>query len=266
MKNNTKIITYKIIAIVLCLFVSICTLPQVAKADVLPMVEGDFFMENYSECQYHNRWYVVASVAGEIAVYDSPLNTISKSSYENGKEFNIYYTYLSDDGILWGATGNSWVVMDNLSLIYDSTQFKIDYEGELTEYDGEIYYLETACAYTYPNSGDCYEFTEYSEYMAFLESVGNVYTDENGNVWGNIGYYRGWRDIWICITDPNNENLDSGVKENLPSQASINGEDTIILETFESKVQNSIPSFAIAVVVILVAISIILIIRTKKKQ
>ncbi|MFI3163656.1 MAG: hypothetical protein R3Y65_04340 [Bacillota bacterium] len=265
MKNITNVKTYKILAILLCVALAFCIFPQIVKADVLPMVEGDFFMENYADCEYINRSYVVASVAGEISAYESPLSTVSKSSYKNGEELKISYTYLAEDGILWGATGSSWVVMDNLSLIYDSTQFKIDYKDNFTEYDGEIYYIETAYAYTYPNSGDCYLLTEYPEYMAFLECIESVYTDENGNEWGSIGYYRGTRNIWICITDFDNANLNTGAKENLPSQASVNGEDTIIVETIGSKLLNSIPTFAIAVVVVLVAVSIILIVKTKKK-
>ena len=36
---------------------------------------------------------------------------------------------------------------------------------------------------------------------------GSTFTDEEGHQWGNVGYYMGNRDFWVCVDEPQNPNL-----------------------------------------------------------
>lgn len=36
----------------------------------------------------------------------------------------------------------------------------------------------------------------------FLPSYESVYLDEKNRCWGNVGYYYGMRNVWICIDAP----------------------------------------------------------------
>lgn len=36
---------------------------------------------------------------------------------------------------------------------------------------------------------------------------GSEFTDEEGMHWGNVGYYMGNKDFWVCIDEPENPDL-----------------------------------------------------------
>ncbi len=260
MKNIKKFGIFKIVAIILCVVLPCCAFPSTANADVLPMISGDFFWNNSLDCEYDGRSYFVDSVAGKITTYISPLETIPNGSYQNGEEITIEYTYQSE-GMMWGGNNDGWVLMDNLGVIYDNKQFFIDNASEISTYEGDIFSIPIAMLYTYPNSGECYQLVEDANYLLITEAIGSFYTDEAGNEWGNIVYYYGRKNAWVCISDPTNTSLDSGVMPNLPSASSVSGKDAVV----DSINSGLIPIAAVAAVGAIVITALVLVIKTKKK-
>ena len=62
---------------------------------------------------------------------------------------------------------------------------------------------EKAVLWSYPCSGENQGILEPEEELTFSE----FYKDSQERIWGNLGYYRGIRDRWICLSDPENEEI-----------------------------------------------------------
>lgn len=60
-----------------------------------------------------------------------------------------------------------------------------------------------AVLWSYPCSGENQGILEPEEELTFSE----FYKDSQERIWGNLGYYRGIRDRWICLSDPENEEI-----------------------------------------------------------
>ncbi|MFI3168083.1 MAG: hypothetical protein R3Y32_08225 [Bacillota bacterium] len=253
----------KILTLIFVFVVSLSSFATTASADVIPMLPGDFYMEYSKELNYINRDYITDGASGSVAVYISPLDYSIEETLQNGEQINIDYTY-EKDGELWGGNSKGWVLMDNLALIYDSTQFFSDHSDEFTEYTGEIFEIPTALLYSYPNSGTCFEHPEYPDYLLFTQSVSYVYTDENGNDWGLITYYRGFRNYWICLSNPTDGSLSSGYIEVGTSVSQQVGEDIIPIDYLQVTSQSQVGIFAIALVLAVAILATILIVKKRK--
>ena len=190
-----------------------------ASADVAFEPKDDFYSRHRSECQYENRSYYTSGAEGYVLVYNSPVGS-AKSSLLNGTCIRIYYTY--DDGA-WGQTeyqnydmsggyawNSGWVRMSDLIVDYDSRAFCDDHASEFIVKEatlqprlGAIIY-----GYKYPGSGivvDELDGAWATDELYFKE----IFTDPAGREWGQIGYYYGHRDFWVCLDDPFNGTLEA---------------------------------------------------------
>ncbi len=183
-----------------------------ASADVIwEPYESDFYTKYQEDAEYYyNARQFVSDV--DVDIYDEPYKNV-KSVLKAGTPQYVSLVITDDDGSRWGSfwysDGNSgfdaWICLDGMSLVYDSTEFLKDHEGEFTEYNGElsgensegksVYYWK------YPGSSEIV-FSDY--FREDLESYfSKVYKDERGS-WGYIGYMMGQRDVWVYLDDPTN--------------------------------------------------------------
>lgn len=175
-------------------------------ADVIWEPMDSFYEEHASECTYVNRQYVANGPDGVVILYESPESAKEVTRWENGRQVYISFIYEDERGILWGISESDqtgWMPMDYMRVVYDHISFEEDYGDQIVNEEGvldERYRNETVCFWDYPgaetyssvNLQDCEHLPEY----------GSVYTDETGHRWGYIGYYYGFRSVWVCIDEP----------------------------------------------------------------
>ncbi len=206
----------KIFAFVLIITVVIsASLPVFADVIIEPL--DSFYAAHRDECVYNNyRQYTVNTAEGHAYLYASPESAITVKGYPNGETVTITWIYTDTNGEAWGIESNDsgWFLMSDLTVIYDSYSFIEDHKGEMTEYIDGTYSIETsesqlAVMWNYPGNKSDYFFN----YGNIAEYVQSTYTDESGTVWGNIGYYMGSRNVWVCMSDPYNNSSENEKEE-----------------------------------------------------
>ncbi|MCI8303572.1 MAG: hypothetical protein HFF52_02985 [Lawsonibacter sp.] len=211
---------------------SILSLTVPVSADIIWEPNDSFFEKHRDECTYVDRRYSLAGYDGTVTIFTAP-GGMGKGTLDNGTQCTIQFTWEGADiswGYLYGAGDSSlegWVPMDDLSLIYDSQQFIQDHAGELTETELVSVDFHEAVCYRYPNGPSGTVLKESLDYQPFNEMFSQLYTDENGLRWGYVGYYMGWRNSWICLDDPMNPELNTGIVPNAPSPAQLRGSATV---------------------------------------
>lgn len=189
-----------------------------AYADVIWEPWGDNYYDSHrEEFQYSAAVYYANSPTGKLVGYDKP-DGEELIQAENGEL--IYGTYICtlSDGSSWAVgearIGEEWrsvyYPLEDLLDRYDR-EFSTDHEGEITDtcpkddlapWDGTAF-----LTWTYPGGAYTEEDPEYWDGIDFSQCCHQFYTDEEGNLWGYVGYWRGHRDTWVCLTDLNNPEL-----------------------------------------------------------
>lgn len=179
------------------------------QADVIWEPEDSFYKMHAEECEYHNRNYIANGPEGKVTVYKSPEVNLKITTLENGTRVHVDYLYETKDGVLWGIYDNweenvtGWMPMDYMNLEYDHICFMEEFGNEVQskeellpqEYVGKEIYI-----WSYPGSERNSTFVPQDQI-----EFSNVFEDEEGNTWGHVGYYYGWRNIWVCIDNPQGE-------------------------------------------------------------
>lgn len=172
-----------------------------AKADVIWEPEDSFYQKHASECTYVNRVFTANGPDGVVLVYHSPELPIVVEKWENGSRECISFTYKDSDGIVWGYC-RGWMPMEYMEVVYDSISFAEEYADQITKENGELdskYLGKEIYYWGYPGAENGYALTVGSEYTP---GYSGVFTDEEGNIWGNVGYYFGRKNFWVCIDKP----------------------------------------------------------------
>ena len=240
------------------------TLP--ASADMIWEPQDSFYEKHRDECDYVNRNYQMAGYDGTVALYTAPGGT-KKAALDNGLQAGIQFTW-TGNGLTWGYLvrwgdnpAEGWVPMDDLSLVYDSQSFMVDHAGEITQAALVPVDFHEAVLYGYPR-GPVWEntLTEDADYQPFSEVFTETYTDEDGLRWGYVGYYMGHCDAWVCLDDPMNRELDTGIIPVEPSPAQVRGSAT--------QINAGTPPFVYAAVLVaaVVVVTAVLILKLKKRN
>ena len=193
-------------------------------ADVLIEPDDDFYNRHRSRMRSMNRSFYANGENGYITLLREPDSRREVISFENGKVLYIMFTF-DDDGTVWGITEvnisetetrrfvTGWVQMDNLHTIYDSREFFNEHEDEFISRPFDISDLDLdgdLVMWSWPGSG------KVSGTYDTLHLFGNetnmnigeiVYIDKFEREWGYMAYFYGFRDVWICITEPSNSNI-----------------------------------------------------------
>ena len=212
----------KITCVLLALLLTLA-LAAPALADIAYEPRDNFYEKHRKDCDYENRVWFTAGGEGYVTVYSSPTGS-ARTAIANGSAFYVSYTY---DAGRWGCieydpdtqqnafqnTVSGWVKMEEMVCDYDSRAFTEDHTDELVKEErtlrpdpeaGEVLYT-----YTYPGSGEVRN-TFHTDMMEDQEmSFSQVFTDPAGRDWGYCGYHYGIRELWVCLDDPYNGELEA---------------------------------------------------------
>ena len=218
----------RVLLTILAVFVTLTGQSLPVRADVIwEPYEDDFYSKHYEECEHVSDSYLTNGEEGYVTVYLSPESSKEVAKIMNGKSFNVSFTWQDKEGKVWGIIelGNyeegagekvakgedfGWVSIDQMAKVYDNGDFLIEHQAELEEYGGELddYKVqEKMVIWTYPGSGKikCELFQQIFD--DDIPGYDHLYTDENGNRWTYLGYYYVSVKGWVCIDNPESEEI-----------------------------------------------------------
>ena len=258
----------------------VCALAAPAFADIAYEPNDRFFKSHYSACDYENRNYYANGADGCAIAYSAP-DGQADAALPNGVLYHVYYTYEDEWGYVeydpadpgsrenWKNYVSGWVKMADMTAEYDHAAFLADHAGEVrrSERTFELAPEETAYAYKYPGSGRVTEALEVKWFTGEPIQVESEFTDPAGRVWGYIGYWRGMRQMWLCLDDLYNDSLapdENCVVPELISAASAE-EMTAALNAAPGGSSNAY-LYAGAVGVVIIAAAVLIVTLRKKKR
>ncbi len=177
-----------------------------AAADVIWEPYGDSFYDAHrDEMQYDNRFYKASEALGQ---YDEPNGKIiTQDAIAADELFNVQYVYEDENGVLWGncyipgVADSAWINLVGCVRPYDRTDFTNDYENEFEPVEAQpdiSFYAEEVPMYDYPGAADSLYNMIVEADSEYLPEYAHTYTDSNGNVWGELMYFRGMKG-WVLL-------------------------------------------------------------------
>lgn len=219
--------------------------PEEVQADLILEPEDQFYQAHADQCEYVDRSYYTD---GSVDLWTAP-NGRKKGSFPADTRLQITHVYTDSQGAQWGVfleQESGWILMADVYLDYDSRQFREDHEEEiLTGEEQVLAEGEKVVFWSYPCSGGNWGTEELQQELKFSE----FYTDDQERLWGNVGYYMGSRDFWICLSEPENQEISMEEEPpKVPGQAvetqgeTAEQENAVSEETLEKiKEQGSLP-------------------------
>ena len=219
--------------------------PEEVQADLILEPEDQFYQAHADQCEYVDRSYYTD---GSVDLWTAP-NGRKKGSFPADTRLQITHVYTDSQGAQWGVfleQESGWILMADVYLDYDSRQFREDHEEEiLTGEEQVLAEGEKVVFWSYPCSGENWGTEELQQELKFSE----FYTDDQERLWGNVGYYMGSRDFWICLSEPENQEISMEEEPpKVPGQAvetqgeTAEQENAVSEETLEKiKEQGSLP-------------------------
>ena len=194
---------------------------------------NSFYREHSGECVYLGRRFYADDENGYVPLLKEPGAKRELERIENGKMIHVMFTY-DYNGEIWGVIEirtqgsfnpdwlDGWILMSQLLLVYDYISFEEEHQDEFYPYYGDYEEIKTAgqiVLWTYPGSGEYVNITppEKDNNTGELFKINHVYKDGQGREWGFSGYWYGGRNIWICLSDPADENIPADNAKNPPA-------------------------------------------------
>lgn len=197
----------------LFLLVFLCFVLQttVVRADLIFEPQDSFYEKHADSCKYVNRTYIVNGYNGETIVYESPESAKKVMTVKNREKYYISFVYTDKKNVEWGfledgQENSGWVPMDYMYPVYNSQSFYEDYRDKITSDDGVIPNVtkgDVIYGWEYPGAESKFKLKVEEDTFDYS----SMFTDEEGHQWGNVGYYMGNRDFWVCIDEPQNPEL-----------------------------------------------------------
>ncbi len=265
-----------------------CTIS--VRADVIWEPEDDFYENHRSECTHVNRQFIAAGPDGVVILYKSPESDKEVATWENGYQTWISFTYEDGQGIVWGFPSgweekSGWVPMEYMKVVYDSISFMEEHRNRIEEQSGrldESYKDDIVYYWKYPGSADGGSIN--MQDWEYTPDYSSVYTDEEGRSWGYVGYFYGYRGVWICLDNPTAEYEElypngalqvemkdnDEIKEESQSEEIQNGENQTVENLNTERIKPQTNHRIIVVVIVLVAVvvlvTIALLVMLKKRK
>ncbi len=224
--------------------------PEEVQADLILEPEDQFYQAHADQCEYVDRSYYTD---GSVDFWTAP-NGRKKGSFPADTRLQVTHVYTDSQGAQWGVfldQESGWILMADVYLDYDSRQFREDHEEEILPGEEQVLPQgEKVVFWSYPCSGENWGTEELQQELKFSE----FYTDDQERLWGNVGYYMGSRDFWICLSEPENQEISMEEEPpKVPGQAvetqgeTAEQENAVSEETMEKiKEQGSLPVWIFA--------------------
>lgn len=175
------------------------------RADVIWEPRDSFYEGHASECEYVGRTYTANGPGGKVILYESPVSARKVATWENGHTAYVSFSYEDEKGTLWGVCEegdkSGWVPMEYMDVVYDNVSFAQEYAAEIREGSGALdaqYLDKEVYFWNYPASPGRFSVKVTDR----LPEYHRTYTDSQGHTWGNVGYYYGHKDFWMCLDVP----------------------------------------------------------------
>ena len=207
MKRISKILLCAVLVLMIAVSSGLAAL-----ADVIVIPEDDFLNSHLDKCTHLYRQYLTNGEDGYVPAFRRPGSEAETAAITNGTLIGISYTYEDGDEV-WGyfesydvKNAEGWIRLSDLECCYDYISFREDHADEIggsvtLEYEAQ----NRLVFWTYPLSGNVYD----TMYLRVFDSLqcSESYTDPAGRLWGFITYWCGMRNLWVCLSDPYNEEL-----------------------------------------------------------
>ncbi len=192
-----------------------------ALADVIYEPEEEFFRKHEDECYYENRDYIVAGADGYAVLQNTPEGG-GYVNVPNGEVYRVTWIWDGGDEGLWGLVSyydepyqlwqDRWLPLADAEVKYDAISFAQEHGSEfLTPENGETLDLSrygSMQLWPYPGAEAPFASFGWTGEDAWLSEAPDdltfytLYKDAAGRTWGNLGYLYGYRNFWVCLTDP----------------------------------------------------------------
>ena len=255
----------------------LCALTVPVLADVAYEPDDAFFRRHSGECRHENRAYYTNGAEGYVLVYGSPTGS-AEAALPNGHTYWVYYTYGDEWGQLeyhpddpdsenWREFVSGWVKLADMTADYDYRAFAAEHSGEFVETDVrlETSYGSTVFCYKYPGSGIVTDKIKADWSPADAPGFSSIFTDPAGREWGYVGYYCGYRNIWICIDDPTDPELPPDENHRTVNTAPVAAAGAMDAALSAAKRPTAYLYAGAAGVVVIAAAVLVFVIRKKKK-
>ena len=183
-------------------------LPFMALADVILEPEDSFYKRHSDQCTYQaGRTYIASGEGGSAPVYGAP-DRGERRRLSNGEETVCQWLYTDGNGAQWAliSDGSGWINLYDFKVKYDWVEFEREHKDEIKHEDAEVDAAkgagDTIIFYDYPGSGRKAFDLSLGAFGSDKITVDTTYTDGEGRRWGFIGYWYGYRNLWISLDDP----------------------------------------------------------------
>lgn len=197
----------KLFCLILTLALLLC-LSTTAFADIIWAPFEGFYTDNREYFTYAGYYAYANSPTGEVMLYDKPDGN-QVGAIPNGETVYIQHIYETKDSPAWALfTDETYALLSDLMNRYDREFF--DDHPEITEaapvgFSVTIPKDAPILCWTYPRGTYTQEQNHWD--ADIMSGLAEYYTDEDGLVWGYMGYWMGHQNIWICLSDYNNPDL-----------------------------------------------------------
>jgi len=194
------------VILVLCILI---LMPLTAYADIIYEPDNDFYKQYKTQIKDLGRSFAANGEDGSLSVKKEPGAKDDISKLDNGAVTYIRYSCLYN-GEFWGFTEeySGWVKLDQMLVLYDYITFDEEHHDEYYNYSG-IYkeIIETRSAIVWPWPGADNYIKRFDNLDAGHYSASYAYMDGDGREWGFVTYIYGYRNVWLCLSEPTNDSI-----------------------------------------------------------
>lgn len=183
--------------------------PRVVYGDLIWEPEDTFYQQHADECENVNRSYTANGPEGEVTIYESPESAKVVGTLTNGETAHVSFTYKEKGGADWGicepdeaAEMSGWVPMDYMKVVYDYISFAEEHGTDIITETNTIEISEENQEIIFWNYPGSMEYQEASFSPGDSISFDQVFQDTAGHKWAFLGYFQGWRNLWVCMDSP----------------------------------------------------------------
>lgn len=186
-----------------------------AFADVIIEPENNGFYQKHSDdCDHDDAKAYTARAEAGVNMYDEPNGKVVYVK-DAGEIFYSQWYYIAEDGVEWrchmfynGSSFDSyWFNINDVLRLYDYNDFEAEHKKEFYDASEIECDISKAVFYEYPCGPVKYSAAELHEFEPCFQQY---FKDEASREWGYIGYSYGIRNVWVCLSDPENAALSEG--------------------------------------------------------